>query len=119
MQDFKILLKLIWLFLKQPSLAPKCNAIARCPFFNMLSSNLQMSFFIMNICNIIAGLEKVGGAELMLKRLIDKGNYDNKTQSVICLGKMGQLGKIIKKEGTEVFELKMNSLFDFPRAFYN
>ena len=65
----------------------------------------------MNIMHIIIGLN-VGGAELMLKRLvashIDSEEYNH---TVVSLGSVGPVGRQLQELGIEVIALQMNSFF--------
>lgn len=71
----------------------------------------------MVILHIIVGL-KVGGAELMLKRLIEFSQNDSQFKHiVISMTCLGEVGLAIKSTGVEVRELGMKSMFDTPRAF--
>ena len=71
----------------------------------------------MVILHIIVGL-KVGGAELMLKRLIEFSQNDSHFKHiVISMTCLGEVGLAIKSTGVEVRELGMKSMFDTPRAF--
>lgn len=70
--------------------------------------------------HVIVGLE-VGGAELMLSRLVDEcsKNFDCQ-QTVISLKAAGNLGDEIEKtmSGVDVISLNMNSMLSFPLVFY-
>jgi glycosyltransferase involved in cell wall biosynthesis len=67
--------------------------------------------------HIIIGLN-VGGAELMLKRLvashIDSEEYNH---TVVSLGSVGPVGRQLQELGIEVIALQMNSFFHLPRVF--
>ena len=64
----------------------------------------------MIICHIIVGLN-IGGAELMLKRLIDSLKMDPriKRQIVISLTTIGPVGQELQASGVEVYELNIQS----------
>lgn len=72
----------------------------------------------MKVLHIIVSLE-VGGAELMLKRLIEYSkNEVDKCHTVISLTSIGELGTYLKSIGIEVHELKMQSILDIPITFF-
>ena len=59
----------------------------------------------------------VGGAELMLRRLIEARNGDaNYRHTVISLGDIGKVGRQLQNLGIEVHALDARSLRMFPRA---
>lgn len=68
----------------------------------------------MNVLHIIIGLD-VGGAEMMLKRLVEshlgKPAYRH---VVVSLTDMGRLGEQIQSNGVEVYSLGMRSAFGIP-----
>lgn len=70
------------------------------------------------IVHIIIGLE-VGGAELMLKRLVlhsqKKGLYQH---IVISLTDIGVIGKDLQQQGITVYSLGMHSLWFVPQTFF-
>lgn len=72
----------------------------------------------MKVLHIITGLD-VGGAELMLRRLVQShyknGDYSHSVISLTCVGKIGQELQAI---GIEVRALEMHSLLDVPRALF-
>lgn len=68
----------------------------------------------MNVIHIIVGLD-VGGAELMLKRLIiDSQKNTTLRHSVVSLTKLGPIGADLVKLGVEVDALGMRSIIDAP-----
>lgn len=69
----------------------------------------------MKVVHVIVGLN-VGGAELMLLRLIGNMNSNYKNV-VISLTDLGKLGEQYKEEGIEVLTLGAQSFFDFPSIF--
>jgi glycosyltransferase involved in cell wall biosynthesis len=72
----------------------------------------------MKIIHVIIGLN-VGGAELMLKRLI--GEYQgnpNYHHSVISLTTVGKVGAQLQEMGVEVRALEMRSALDIPRVLW-
>jgi len=73
---------------------------------------------LIHVLHVITALN-IGGAELMLKRLIEahKGNR-NYRHTVISLKKTGKVGQLLRDLGIEVQSLKMNSVLDFPRALW-
>lgn len=72
----------------------------------------------MKILHIIIGLN-VGGAELMLKRLIEsykmKSGYEH---SVVSLTDLGRIGSLLQESGIEVTMLGMRGGFDVPGILY-
>ena len=70
------------------------------------------------VCHIIIGLG-VGGAELMLKRLIECNRDDTYySHSVISLTSIGVVGAQLKAINVEVVELSIDSVLDLPIAFW-
>jgi len=69
----------------------------------------------MKIVHVIVGLE-VGGAELMLKRLLLANKNKDIEQTVISLTQVGKVGKMLGDAGIEVIALEMRSARDFPRT---
>lgn len=68
----------------------------------------------MKITHIIIGLN-VGGAELMLKRLVDALNgKDGMQHSVISLTDLGVVGKKLKDSGVNVVTLQMKNISSLP-----
>lgn len=72
----------------------------------------------MKVVHIIIALN-IGGAELMLKRLVlnsqKQGQFDH---SVIALTDIEVTGKELQEEGIEVYSLGMESLSSVPRTLY-
>ncbi|ENW25304.1 hypothetical protein F925_00638 [Acinetobacter lwoffii NCTC 5866 = CIP 64.10 = NIPH 512] len=70
------------------------------------------------VLHIIIGLN-VGGAELMLKRLVlhsqQKGEYQHE---VISLTDLGVVGADLRKQGVPVYTLGMTSVFKLPIIFF-
>jgi glycosyltransferase involved in cell wall biosynthesis len=72
----------------------------------------------MKVLHIIIGLD-VGGAELMLKRLIESHRFNNIFQhTVISLTNIGKVGEQMRSSGVEVLELGMRSFLDVPRVLW-
>lgn len=71
----------------------------------------------MNVVHIIIGLN-IGGAEMMLKRLVCVGTV-SMHHTVISLTDMGKLGKEIQAAGIEVHTLGMRSIWGLPRVLWN
>lgn len=70
----------------------------------------------MRIAHIIVGLN-VGGAEMMLKRLVVARAADgNCEQIVISLTDIGKVGQQLQELGIEVQSLSMRSFLDIPRV---
>ena len=71
----------------------------------------------MKIIHIIIGLN-TGGAELMLKRLIESHQSNSSYHhSVVSLTTTGKVGMLLEEMGVEVNALGMHSVFEFPRVF--
>lgn len=72
----------------------------------------------MKIQHVIIGLN-VGGAELMLMRLvashIDNPNYHH---TVVSLSDVGPVGQQLRELGIEVVALGLNSIFQLPSVFF-
>ena len=67
---------------------------------------------------MISGLN-VGGAELMLKRLvIESGKSSSLQQSIISLTKGGKVADELISQGFDVIHLDMRSVFSVPKAIY-
>lgn len=70
----------------------------------------------MLILHVIIDLN-IGGAELMLKRLVESFR-DNKHDSIIIsLGEIGSIGHDFRRNGFTVHSLGMESIFDIPFIF--
>ena len=69
----------------------------------------------MKIVHIIIGLN-VGGAELMLKRLVESIHADHEV-AVISLTDEGVLGKSFSKIGVDFYCLGLHSIFSAPHVF--
>ena len=72
----------------------------------------------MKILHIIIGLN-VGGAEMMLKRLVES-HHGNRAYRhiVVSLTDMGKLGEQIQSKGVEVYSLGMRSVFGTPLVLW-
>lgn len=69
------------------------------------------------VIHVIAGLKKVGGAELMLKRLIETQNGGSEFEhSIISLSDLGEFGQGLIEAGISVDVLGMTSMRDMPRV---
>ncbi|SDX70611.1 Glycosyltransferase involved in cell wall bisynthesis [Collimonas sp. OK242] len=72
----------------------------------------------MNIVHVIVGLN-VGGAEFMLKRLIESHQGDTAYRhTVISLTDIGKVGQQLQSLGVEVQALYMHSVLDIPRVLW-
>ncbi len=72
----------------------------------------------MKILHIISGLN-IGGAELMLKRLLVASQADDNYQhSVISLTGVGVVGLQLRTRGIHVTAMNMSSFLDAPRIFF-
>lgn len=73
----------------------------------------------MKILHVIVSLN-VGGAELMLQRLIEHQSVaTNCEHEVVSLTKLGKVGNILIQRNFKVYALHMNGLLDFPQALLN
>lgn len=71
----------------------------------------------MKITHVIIGLG-IGGAELMLKRLVEGLNgKDNMQHSVISLTDLGPVGQQLQDAGVSVTVLSMKSILSLPSVF--
>lgn len=72
----------------------------------------------MRVLHIIAGLD-VGGAELMLKRLVDsfRANTDQR-HAIISLTTIGPVGQQLQASGVPIQALGMRSVLDIPRVVW-
>jgi glycosyltransferase involved in cell wall biosynthesis len=72
----------------------------------------------LNIVHVIVGLN-VGGAEFMLKRLIESHQGDTAYRhTVISLTDIGKVGQQLQSLGVEVQALYMHSVLDIPRVLW-
>ncbi len=73
---------------------------------------------VVKVLHVIIGLN-IGGAELMLKRLIEshQGN-SNYLHSVVSMTLVGKVGAQLQEMGVEVRAFGMRSPLDIPRAFW-
>jgi glycosyltransferase involved in cell wall biosynthesis len=72
----------------------------------------------MEVLHIIVGLN-VGGAELMLKRLVETQNAGLVYQHrIISLTDIGTVGRQLRENGFEIKTLEMRSAIDIPRVLY-
>ena len=69
----------------------------------------------LTICNVITGLS-VGGAEMMLLKLISNLDRQVFNPIVVSLVNKGQIGEKLEKLGIEVYSLNLKSLLDGPKA---
>lgn len=73
---------------------------------------------VVHVCHVIVALN-VGGAELMLKRLIESHNgSDRYLHSVISLREVGKVGQELRGLGIQVHALGMRSALDIPFALW-
>ena len=71
----------------------------------------------MLVMHIISGLN-IGGAELMLKRLIQSTPINMHRSIVVSLTELGSIGKSLQEDGISVFTLGMTSVKDFPASLW-
>lgn len=69
----------------------------------------------MCVFHVIVGLD-VGGAENMLKRLIDSDGESSSKVVVISLTAIGSIGEVLSAQGVKVHALGMTSILGFPSA---
>lgn len=67
----------------------------------------------MKVMHVIAGLS-TGGAEMMLKRLIESDPEAISSNIVISLTNLGQIGETLRAHGVSVYALGMSSILDSP-----
>ncbi|OBP15335.1 hypothetical protein A5320_08200 [Rheinheimera sp. SA_1] len=70
------------------------------------------------ICHIITDLD-VGGAEFMLKRLLEQQIDERNSILVISLTGIGKIGEQLIAQGFSVYALDMKGKLAFPAAFWN
>jgi len=71
------------------------------------------------VLHVIIGLD-VGGAELMLKRLVELHiNNPRYSHTVVSLSDVGVVGQQLRELGVEVIALGFNSFFQLPRIFFS
>jgi glycosyltransferase involved in cell wall biosynthesis len=71
------------------------------------------------VLHVIIGLD-VGGAELMLKRLITLNiNNPRYSHTVVSLSDVGVVGQQLRELGVEVVALGLSSFFQLPRVFFH
>jgi glycosyltransferase involved in cell wall biosynthesis len=71
------------------------------------------------VLHVIIGLD-VGGAELMLKRLIASYINDSRySHTVVSLSEVGVVGQQLRELGVEVVALGLSSFFQLPRVFFH
>lgn len=71
----------------------------------------------MTVLHIIINLSSLGGAELMLKRLVENSKRENLYEpKIISLTSAGELGDYLKGIDIEVNELNIKNVFDIPYA---
>jgi glycosyltransferase involved in cell wall biosynthesis len=68
---------------------------------------------LMKIIHVISGLV-LGGAESMLRRLVESSEESISESVVVSLTSLGTLGELLRKRGVTVYTLGMSSPVDFP-----
>lgn len=71
----------------------------------------------MIVVHVIIGLN-VGGAELMLKRLIESTKQEDVIHKVVSLTSLGVIGSSLKDNGITVISLGLNSVLGLPLVFF-
>lgn len=71
----------------------------------------------MRVLHIIVGLD-VGGAESMLKRLVESAPASISETVVVSLTSLGVIGESLRTRGVCVYTLSMSSALDFPIALW-
>lgn len=73
----------------------------------------------MKVLHIIIGLN-VGGAELMLQRLIEHSNRSESafSHAIISLTTLGEIGENLQSKGVSIHALEMNSLLSVWHVFF-
>jgi glycosyltransferase involved in cell wall biosynthesis len=69
------------------------------------------------VCHVITSLG-VGGAEYMLKRLLNQQAVDKSLITVISLMELGKIGQQLREMGYSVHTLEMKSAFGFFRVLF-
>ncbi|WP_296509645.1 glycosyltransferase [Rhodoferax sp.] len=73
----------------------------------------------MHVVHVIVGMD-VGGAELMLKRLVDASRiHVEQRHAIISLTTLGSVGKALAAQGVQVEALGMRSALDLPGILWN
>lgn len=70
------------------------------------------------VCHVITSLG-VGGAEYMLKRLLNQQAVDKSLITVISLMELGKIGQQLREMGYSVHTLEMKSAFGFFRVLFS
>lgn len=106
---------------------PFTNALARGESYsNVLSATVRDSLkgrpvriYILNVVHVIVGMN-VGGAELMLRRLIltQHAQQFGVAHKIISLTSVGEVGAQLQAEGVSVTSLGMRSVLQVPLAFF-
>jgi glycosyltransferase involved in cell wall biosynthesis len=71
----------------------------------------------MKVLHIIVGLN-VGGAEMMLKRLVEHDPFSSKNSEVISLTTLGDIGSGLRARGIQVHSLNMSSFWHAPLGLW-
>lgn len=71
----------------------------------------------LKILHVITGLN-VGGAEMMLRRLVDRKDDNLHENFVVSLTDIGRVGILMIESGVSVTALNIKGLLDAPRALY-
>jgi glycosyltransferase involved in cell wall biosynthesis len=71
----------------------------------------------LKVLHVIVGLD-VGGAESMLKRLVEADPGGPNSAIVVSLTKVGVIGERLSAQGAKVYALGMTSLIDIPVALW-
>jgi glycosyltransferase involved in cell wall biosynthesis len=77
----------------------------------------QFSGITYKICHIITDLD-VGGAEYMLKRLVEEQHADRDSLVIISLTGIGKIGEQLQAQGFHVYALNMKGKLAFPVALW-
>lgn len=70
-----------------------------------------------SVCHVITGLD-IGGAEMMLKRLLEAGLQTGARQTVVSLTSLGKIGVQLQAAGIRVYTLGMRSKIALPVALW-
>jgi len=71
----------------------------------------------MKVVHVISSLS-IGGAEMMLKRLVESVPENIPSTLVVSLTNIGQIGESLRKNGVRVYALGMTSLLDLPHTLW-
>jgi glycosyltransferase involved in cell wall biosynthesis len=89
------------------------SAVGELIMNNRASLNSKLPNHKARILHIIVGLN-VGGAELMLKRLIESGEASFQEVIVVSLTTLGEIGEALRARGVKLYVLGLSRAIGFP-----